>query len=242
MKVSCGAQCKKPSSLIFHASSFVFSSSLDVPDSPLRGRISIDTVANEPNSAKLAAARVVSAGESRYLYGRTAMKRVFAIAILLAAGIVAQGPAATEPAGVPVTATESALTQTAPPPPPEIAPPASRPDGEAATLPYAAEKVWYRTGRMRIGLAWEKVGALAVTEKGVELTYKDGKIVIAREEIRKIERGHLPPDLTNTWVIVRFQKSDGTSAVAGFTTPPLVHGNDDKIYAALTQMLAGAPR
>ncbi len=106
------------------------------------------------------------------------------------------------------------------------------------SLPLTAEKVWYRTEKVRLlGLAYEESGSITVSENSVEFTHEKGKIKIPRESIQKVVWGKLSPDITNDWVIVHYTES-GKGAVAAFKGAPFSGGGkESKIYSAILHIM-----
>lgn len=102
------------------------------------------------------------------------------------------------------------------------------------SLPLTAEKVWYRTEKVRLlGLAYEESGSISINENSVEFTHEKGKIKIPRESIQKVAWGKLSPDITNDWVIVHYTESSKRTIAAFKGAPFSGGGKEGKIYSAI---------
>lgn len=108
---------------------------------------------------------------------------------------------------------------------------------KAIQLPATFENIWFRTEKVRLGLAYEATGILIVNTDAIVFNHSDGAIRVAAESIQRVTEGTLLPDMMNTWLSVHYLEA-GTARLAAFKGSPFsASPSNSRLYAAMRAML-----
>jgi hypothetical protein len=106
-------------------------------------------------------------------------------------------------------------------------------------LPVTFAGVWFRTDKVRLGLAYEETGSLTINGESMQFAYQNGSVRIPAESIQRVAAGKLTPDIVNQWLIVSYV--DGaTPMVAAFKFKEELFASApslQQMYAALRKLV-----
>ncbi|MDX8412136.1 MAG: hypothetical protein R8K46_09760 [Mariprofundaceae bacterium] len=101
-------------------------------------------------------------------------------------------------------------------------------------LPVVFVQTWQRTWRHNDPRTpYEAVGALKVTEEGVEFTHENGVISIPAASIRGVTFMGASYDVRRDWVTLEYKQGNFTRTVEFKAPPEAEQGADNRIYWAL---------
>jgi hypothetical protein len=108
---------------------------------------------------------------------------------------------------------------------------------KAIQLPATFENIWFRTEKVRFGLAYEATGTLIVSKDAIVFNHADGAITVAAETVQRVTEGRLAPDMMNIWLGVHYVEA-GTARLAAFEGSPFsASPSNSHLYAAMRAML-----